>query len=354
MKNLKLSVVICTYNRADILRVALDSLGRNQLFDIHEYEIVIIDDGSTDHTEQVVKDMGFLCGHQYYKIPHAGRSAARNRGIKEATGDHILFVDDDIIAPPELLNEHMEWHRKHRHSVIRGPIINVTEHRIPEGRAVSWRDFSAAFFCTCNASVSKFALVDIGGFDESFVEYGFEDNEIGWRLREKGWTMHFNQQAMVYHYKPELQRDQLDGMMRQARELGRSAVAYYQKHPHWKVALATGLHPWLRWWNKLQANEKLYQYCLEKWQEDPDELPPQKRAFYEARIFRYNYLRSLEEERDRVASEESAPSATPARAPAVTAPSPPPNTAGETERIVNKNIRPNVHVQSKKAPGEGP
>lgn len=357
MKNYKISVIICTYNRAEILRVALESLGRNQLFSMHEYEIIVVDDGSTDHTEDVVKDIGFVCDRQYYKIAHAGRAAARNWGIKEARGDYILFVDDDIIAPPDLLQEHYELHRKHPHSVVRGPIINVTEHRIPEGRAVSWRDYSSAFFCTCNASVNKFALAAIGGFDEDFTEYGFEDNEIGWRLREKGWHARFNPKAIVYHYKPALQKDQLAEMIQRAEELGRSAVAYYDKHPHWKVALATGLHPALRWWNRLLTNQKLYDYCLREWNIAPDQLTPGRRAFLEGRIFQYNYLRSLERERQRV---DTAGPAVKAPTASDETPDPPADstrvgpTIGETGRIVNKNIRPNVHVQPKKAPGEGP
>ena len=358
MQNFKISIVICTYNRADMLRVALESLGRNQLFDMREYEIVVIDDGSTDHTEDVVKDLNLLCALQYYKIQHGGRSVARNRGIKEARGDYILFVDDDIIAPPDLLQEHYDHHRRYPHSVIRGPIINVTEHRIPEGRAVSWRDFSSAFFCTCNASVNKFAIVAIGGFDEDFVEYGFEDNEIGWRLREKGWNARFNQKAIVYHYKPIMQKDQLSEMVQRAEELGRSAVAYHAKHPHWKVALATGLHPALRWWNKLQSNRALYDYCLREWNAGPEQLTSNRRAFLEGRIFRYHYLTSLEQEKERVArvdrprSEAPSPaSGNESNAPVESSRGGP--TVGESGRIVNKNIRPDVHVQSKKTPGEG-
>lgn len=360
MKGFKISVVICTYNRAEMLRVALESLGRDQLFDMHEYEIVVIDDGSTDHTEDVVKDLNLLCALQYYKIQHGGRSVARNRGIKEARGDYILFVDDDIIAPPELLQEHYDHHRAYPHSVIRGPIINVTEHRIPEGRAVSWRDFSSAFFCTCNASVNKFALVAIGGFDEDFTEYGFEDNEIGWRLREKGWNARFNNKAIVYHYKPTMQKDQLAEMIQRAQELGRSAVAYHAKHPHWKVALATGLHPSLKWWNKLLTNQALYDYCLRTWNAGPEQLSMGKRAFIEGRIYQYHYLRSLEEERQRVALTSSKQTATTraaadheSNADAAVESSRGGPTIGESGRIVNKNIRSNVHVQSKKTSGEG-
>jgi hypothetical protein len=241
--------------------------------------------------------------------------------------------------------------------VIRGPIVNVKEHKIPEGRETTWRDFSSAFFCTCNASVNKFALVAVGGFDEEFVEYGFEDNELGWRLREKGWVARFNMNAIVYHYKPALKKDELKEMVQRAQELGRSAVAYYRKHPHWKVALATGLHPALRWWNVLQANQWLYERALREWNENAESLPQNKRASLEARIFRYHYLRSLMEEQARVAKSDAEPARRKAaEPPSQTAPSRPGGgpVIGESGRIVNKDIRPNVHVQSKAPPGKGP
>lgn len=384
MENYKISVIICTYNRAEILKVALESLGRNQLFSNLEYQIVLVDDGSTDHTAEVAKEakQTCLCDLDYYRIEHAGRSAARNKGIKECRGDYVLFVDDDIIAPPDLLNEHYEYHKKYPHSVIRGPIINVKEHRIPEGRETTWRDFSSAFFCTCNASVNKFALVAVGGFDEDFVEYGFEDNELGWRLRERNWVARFNMKAIVYHYKPIMKKDELKEMVQRAQELGRSAVAYYQKHPHWKVALATGLHPALKWWNKLQANEWYFNYCLKKWNESAETLPLEKRAHLEQRIFRYHYLNSLEEEKQRIAklgaeldaklkavTERAQPGKVggpgPGRRPGDgpnQGPQAEPNAdprsprggpvIGESGRIVNKNIRPNVHVQPKTPPGK--
>lgn len=299
MSNLLISVIICTYNRAELLPGALRSLGVDQDFENYNYEIVVVDDGSTDDTAAVVKGTHVMCSLRYFRIDHAGRSAARNKGIAEARGEFILFVDDDILAPSNLLRQHLDAHKTYRKSVVRGPIINVTEYAIPQGRGQSWRDFSSAFFCTCNASVSKYALLTVGGFDESFVEYGFEDNELGWRLRRGGWKCHFNMRAAIYHYKPTIKRDQLAEMVRRAEELGRSAVIYYDKHPHWQVALATGLHPALRWWNALQRNQWLYDYCLRQWNASAESMPMGRRAWVERRIFTYHYLRSLQAENNR-------------------------------------------------------
>jgi GT2 family glycosyltransferase len=306
-KGFLLSVIICTYNRAELLQGALKTLN-DQYLPREEYQIIVVDDGSTDDTEKVGREAAKGRGErlEYYRIEHAGRSAARNKGIKEAVGDYVLFVDDDILAPPDLLEEHLNAHKGRPRIVVRGPIINVKQYEIPSDLSTTWRDYSSAFFCTCNASVSRFGLLQVGGFDESFTEYGFEDNELGWRLREKGWVMNFNMKAVVYHYKPERPRERLDEIIKMARELGRSAVAYYNKHPHWKVGLATGLHPILTPWNKLCGSPWVLEKCMQRWQDRGDDLSPKERSFLEGRIFQYYYLSSLEEARKRLGPPSSA------------------------------------------------
>jgi glycosyltransferase involved in cell wall biosynthesis len=288
---MKMSVVICTYNRAELLLGALRTLCA-QDFDAADYEIVVVDDGSTDGTAQRVRDAS-LSPVRVISIPHGGRSAARNAGIAEARGEYVLFVDDDIMAPRQLLRQHYDWHVAHRQTVVRGPIINVEHYHMPTDRLPRWSDRSNAFFCTCNASVSKQGLLAAGGFDETFKEYGFEDNEMGWRLRQRGWKMRFNMAAPVYHYKPARPKSHLDDMIRQAQELGRSAVTYFRKHPHWKVALATGLHPALRLYNRLLASEWLYALCRWLYRHVSD-APGGLRNFLERRILSYHYLQTIE------------------------------------------------------------
>ncbi|MHB2018450.1 MAG: glycosyltransferase family 2 protein [Candidatus Xenobia bacterium] len=290
-----LSVVICTFNRADLLRGALQTLD-TQFYSNSRYEIVVVDDGSSDHTRDVVQELagGLRSDLCYIYQPNRGRAAARNVGIQNARGEYILFVDDDILAPPDLIEQHMHWHRKHRRTVVRGPIKIISEYEIPKKPNTTWRDYSTAMFCTCNASTSKYALLQVGGFDEKFVEYGFEDNELGWRLREKGYVARFNQKAIVYHYKPPLKRGQLQEMVQRAEEMGRSAVAYHRKHRHWKVALATGLHPMSLLWNSMLHSSLLNGVWMHMWQ-DGDAQTPALRAFLEERIFKFHYFKSMRE-----------------------------------------------------------
>ena len=107
---MKISVVIPTFQRCDSLQVVLPSLLR-QSFDPTSYEILLCDAGSTDGTEEFVAQLDdprlrFLPG------PNAGRSGARNRGVRSAEGELVLFTDADIIADPELLLQHWDFPQK--------------------------------------------------------------------------------------------------------------------------------------------------------------------------------------------------------------------------------------------------
>lgn len=250
MSNFKISIIICTYNRANLIVGALKSLDE-QNFDKEDYEIIVVDDGSTDNTSEIVSKLSLKANLQYFKRPHICRAAARNFGLEQAKGEYVLFVDDDILAPSDLLEEHYKFLSRRHKIVVRGPVIDTPLYEIPSNSKPKAKDFSMAFFCTCNASVKKESLLDIGGFDESFTEYGWEDTELGLRLREAGLKVKFNFKARVYHYKPEA--PDFKEEIQKVQELGRMAVAFYKKHPNLRVSLATGLHPVLIFWQRLSA-----------------------------------------------------------------------------------------------------
>ena len=107
-----LSVVLCTYNRAELLLRTLDSLCRQSL-DKAVFEIVVIDDGSTDDTRQVVQAYESLLPLRYSRQRNAGLGSARNHGVFLSRGEILVFHDDDDIAGPRLLEEHLETHRRY-------------------------------------------------------------------------------------------------------------------------------------------------------------------------------------------------------------------------------------------------
>jgi glycosyltransferase involved in cell wall biosynthesis len=289
------SIIICTRNRKELLAGAIKTLD-DQSIPAGGYEIIVIDDGSTDGTEEMIGSMKTACTLRYMNRPWKGRAGARNHGIHEARGDIIVFVDDDILAPHDFLFEHHRFHKIYSQAIVRGPIINIEQYEFPRERKARLGDFSQAFFCTCNVSVARQELVDVGGFDETFIEYGYEDNEVGWRLRQKGLKARFNMGAIVYHYKPRKKEADMEGMIRTAQELARSAVAYYRKHPHWKTRLATGIYPFYfaRQW--LFANRLLKDLCLKSWKERVRNGDKRDLRSLERTIFDYYYGETLKEE----------------------------------------------------------
>lgn len=98
-----ISVVVCTCNRAALLRVCLDSLAQ-QTLDSHKYEVLVVDNNSCDETLDVVSE--YLKGSNCFRVvrePGQGLSHARNRGWKDAVGQFVAYIDDDAKADPDWL-----------------------------------------------------------------------------------------------------------------------------------------------------------------------------------------------------------------------------------------------------------
>ncbi|MEO6991681.1 MAG: galactosyltransferase-related protein, partial [Candidatus Baltobacteraceae bacterium] len=105
-------------------------------------------------------------------------------------------------------------------------------------------NYSGNYFWTTNVSVARAQLDAVGGaFTETFREYGWEDIELGLRLRFAGTRSTFNPRALVYHYKPPPRGAQIEGTLRQARSQARTAHELEHLQPHWRARLATGDYP---------------------------------------------------------------------------------------------------------------
>lgn len=261
------SVIIPVHNRRDKLARCLSSLA-SQHPGTPGFEVVVVDDGSTDGTAEVVEAArgGRGAGHSASwvdlvlkrQIPRRGPAAARNAGITVSRGDVIIFLDSDMMACPSFVSAHVDAHgdgpgRRPDGSgwVVRGPVVSVPESWDIE-RTLSARpaprlgDLSTAFFATGNASVTRDHLLAAGMFDEEFTEYGWEDLELGKRLRSLGLARKWARGAVSYHLKhvtclPD--RNTLCAIRRTESERGRMAALYLRKHPCLRVRLATMAHP---------------------------------------------------------------------------------------------------------------
>jgi len=195
-KTLDLSVIVPTYNQADLLRESLRSL-LDQKLPKEAYEIVVVDDGSTDHTAAVLREFGAPI--RTVQLPaNRGRSGARNEGIRRASGQLVTFVDSDIIVRQDFLTWHLDTYRSHGPGVLsRGPVVLVPDVQTARHGPMPRLATSPAYLDTANASVERSALLKAGLFDERFPGYGWEDFELGLRLRRLGIRRVFCRQAVA-------------------------------------------------------------------------------------------------------------------------------------------------------------
>lgn len=234
---LEASVVIATRNRADFLRACLAQLASQTA--PGRFDTIVADNGSTDETASVVAAAAQRAAVRRVYVEEPNRGKARNAAVAAATGNVVIFCDDDTLPPEGFVEAHLRARAASPNSVVSGPIVNVPDaaHLVAPGP----RHFSRAFLCTCNASVERAAVLAVGGFDEGYELYGWEDTDLGVRLREHGLRHIWSWEAFIYHIKPP-STISLDKRRAVAVELGTMAARFVRKSPTPAVRLATGAY----------------------------------------------------------------------------------------------------------------
>ncbi len=235
------TIQVCTYNRAHLLERVLDACFEQNTQGA-AYEIVLVNDGSTDATGDVIARAIAQAPVPIALVeqPNSGLAKGRNAGIARARGERIIFIDDDVLPLPNFVHEHLRAGRLHPQAIVRGAAISVESFDDLPPPVWSLKDYSGNYFWTTNVSVPLATIRAIGGFNESFGEYGWEDVDVGLRLRFAGVRAFFNRRALAYHFKPRPTGASVAAMVRQARAQARTAVKLGQLHPHWRTSLATG------------------------------------------------------------------------------------------------------------------
>jgi glycosyltransferase involved in cell wall biosynthesis len=246
------TIQLCTYNRAALLERVLDACFE-QTIDSSGYEVVLVNDGSTDGTSGVIARARerASCRFEVIEQPNSGLAKGRNAGIARATGERIIFIDDDVLPLPSFVEQHLRSHERAPKAVVRGGAINVESFDDLPPPVWNVTHYSGNFFWTTNVSVPLATIRAIGGFNETFSEYGWEDIDVGLRLRFGGVRAVFNPNALVYHYKPRPRSGNVQRMIAQSRAQARTAVQLAALHPHWRTYLATGINPVQRGWARL-------------------------------------------------------------------------------------------------------
>jgi len=205
-KTIRYSVIIPAYNAGKTLPDTLAAL-KQQTISHNEYEVIVVDDGSTDDTADAARRFGVNCIGQ----PNRGPAAARNHGARIAKGDIILFTDADCSAD-------RDWLRQMTLPFQNEKTIGVKGAYRTNQKAFAARFAQAEFedrydllgkadaidmVDTYSAAFRKDIFIKIGLFDESFPVANNEDTELSYRMCAAGYRLEFNPDAIVYHLHPD-------------------------------------------------------------------------------------------------------------------------------------------------------
>jgi len=227
------TIVVATHDRRESLRRMLDSL-LGELGQVGQVEIVVVADGCSDGTADLVREMAARLPLRLVEQPRSGPAAARNRGVREAAGDVVLFLDDDVLAQPGLLREHLTAHAGPERVAAIGPMLPPPGARLPpwlrweaetlqkQYDAMSRGEYAPTprQFYTANASVRRDDLLSSGGFDESL--HRAEDIELAHRLADRGIGFRLLPEAAVVHIPAR----SFESWLKVAYEYGQAAVRF--------------------------------------------------------------------------------------------------------------------------------
>ena len=265
--SLKLSVVVPTRNRREVLiRRTLPAMF-SQDMPAEEFEIVVVVDGSTDGTGKVLRELSAPFSLQIIEQANRGPGAARNAGIRAAKGDVVLFIDDDILCGPGLFCQHVEAHNNQLPSVAYGRLSMA-----PEAPPSALRFANEAWFkqyyariesqkglklpqsdyLISNSSMPRATLLECGGFDETMTAK--EDYELGLRLWKMGLRFVYLPGAKAYEY---FQKPIRYVLRKDGNAFGETDVLLSRKHPEYRPYSAlAGLGRIARWkilWRRMFA-----------------------------------------------------------------------------------------------------
>jgi GT2 family glycosyltransferase len=224
----RVTVVVCTHNGGRTLFQCLRGL---QYLDYPNFEVIVVDDGSTDNSAEIAGKFDV----RLIRTPNLGLSSARNTGWEEATGELVAYIDDDAYPDPHWLRYLARSFQKSSHSAIGGPNVpppgdGLTAECIansPGGPThVLLSDDIAEHIPGCNMAFRRDCLRSLGGFDPQFRVAG-DDVDICWRVQERGWTIGFSPAALVWHHR----RGSLKAYWKQQIGYGKAEALLEKKWP---------------------------------------------------------------------------------------------------------------------------
>jgi O-antigen biosynthesis protein len=224
----RVSVVVCSHNGARTISDCLEGLRR---VNYPDFEVIVVDDGSTDDTAAIARQFGT----RVIQTPNRGLSNARNTGLAAATGEVVAYLDDDAWPDPDWLLHLVTALSADGCAGAGGPnlppagdgAIADCVANAPGGPShVLLSDHIAEHVPGCNLALWKARLQEIGGFDPQFRVAG-DDVDIGWRLQQQGWQLAFAPAAVVWHHR----RNSMRAYWRQQVGYGKADALLQDKWP---------------------------------------------------------------------------------------------------------------------------
>jgi GT2 family glycosyltransferase len=221
------SVVIPTYNRKELLGKCLEALVTQSL-DVSRFEVIVVDDGSTDGTSDFLKARRFPFRLTGKTEEHGGAPAARNAGIAGACGTYVALTEDDVIPDRDWLNNALKYLGDSSIDVLEGRTIY--QHTLKDVRRFEGQRLPS--FIPCNLIIKRDVLESVGGYDTTFYDarrhlYFREDADLGFRILDAGYRVAIADDVVVAH-PPQF--SSLNDCTRHARRYVFDPLLY-KKHP---------------------------------------------------------------------------------------------------------------------------
>lgn len=225
----RVSVVVCAYNAAATIDECLTAIEQLRY---PEFEVIVVNDGSTDDTGSIAARYGRVC---VIHTANAGLSAARNVGLERASGEIVAYTDADVRVDPDWLTYLVQRFADPDVVAAGGPNVVPADDawvaqcvaRAPGGPThVLLEDRIAEHIPGCNCAFRRDALQAVGGFNTTFVRAG-DDVDICWRLQARGWRIGFAPAALVWHHH----RPSVRAYVRQQIGYGEGETWLMREHP---------------------------------------------------------------------------------------------------------------------------
>lgn len=246
-ESVQISVVLGTFNQVDTLKKVLFEY-EHQTINQDLFEVIVIDSSSTDGSKDFYESYTPSFNFRYFIQENKGKASARNRGVELARGRYIIVTDADMIPHKDFIKTHFEAQIKSKEDrCFEGQTLNMTQlewptsnknltpyiqKKIQDKSKLGWY-----YFLTGNISFPKSLFIQNNGFNETFLNYGWEDLELGYRLQQKGVPLFYLTSAKNYHYHVVTKEEEIERNVKK----GESAKILVQLHP--KLKLFCGLNP---------------------------------------------------------------------------------------------------------------